>query len=84
MTKIVPITDDFHFRQGAGAVAAHEVKDIEQLAFELRTLHRRIGDVSWALDKGLIEFEDIDPEVLARRVLRAARLVRALEGISLE
>ena len=85
-------------------VAAHKLSDVEQLAFELRTLHRRIGDVSWALDEGLsavrkaaggyrqpdpstgrpLEFEGIDPDVLARRVLRAARLVRALEGISLE
>ena len=81
MTNIVPINDD----------------DVELLAFELRTLHRRIGDVSWALDEGLnavrkaaagyrqpdIEVEFTYPEVLARRVLRAVRVVRRLKDLDL-
>jgi hypothetical protein len=54
MTTITPTNGD---AQGsikvAGVPVAHQLADVEDLAHKLRLIHRKIGEVSWALDEGL-------------------------------
>lgn len=98
MTTIRPTNGEIarELHKGALATVNASLQNAEELSHELRQMHKRLGDVSWALDEGLrtlriaaagdqrfgvANFVPIGE--IADRIARAARVVSRLKNIDI-